>query len=102
MSTELEQFLARTFGNPEPVAIVRAEFSAQGRAFIVYDADGNGWGGDINDVDAPVEQLKTELLDQLNDGSLANYFSIFEPVPVDDLAEKRGENTDWADIYNAA
>lgn len=94
--------LAEMLGlNYEPVDITRAEFSAEGRSFIVYTTEGEAYGGDLNDTDSSVDEVKENLLKDITSGALGQHFAMYQPVPADILAQKRGENTDWADIYNA-
>lgn len=94
--------LMAALGVGTPVDITRLEFSEQGRCFIAYNAEGEGWGGDLTNPDETVEVLKANLLSDVESGALGQHFGIYQAVPADELAEKRGHNTDWADIYNAA
>lgn len=99
---QLAALMARLLGLGEAVNFTRLEFTDTGKSFIGYDDKGNAYGGDMQDLTLSLDEMKSRLVSDVESGGLGKHFGIYEPVPVDILADMRGRFDDWADIYNAA
>lgn len=103
--SEIADLLAQLFGGGAdfpPVDIARVEYSPENKgAFIIYATNGDAFGGDGLQNFGDAEGQKAWLRQSVEDGTLAQEFSVYEPVPVDVLAERRSQFAGWEDIYVA-
>lgn len=100
-NNDLMAQLAALLGGHDPVKFTRIEFSDTTRAFVGYNAEGQGWGGNINDTGITLDKVKENLIKDAESGALGQHFAIYEPVPSDVLAEKVSLASDWKTIFTA-
>lgn len=88
---QLKALMATLFGDA-PV-IQRVLWSEAGQSACFYAEDGNVYGGAFEGMTV------NQLIEHTAAGDFGQYFSTYEPVEPEVVAEKLAEFSDWKEVY---
>lgn len=93
--------IAIASGAVKPLTLVRLDYTPEkGGAFVVYADNGDVFGGNGLEKVGDTDAQRQYLLDSLQDGTFANTFAVYEPVPADVLTAKMGEYQSWEVLFD--
>lgn len=92
---EIMALLQELFGGVA-VPVKTVEYSAEGNAFVMYNVNGQAFGGDFKEDS---KYGLDWLIESAADGSLAKGFAMYEPVEPEILEAQLGRFSDWKQVY---